>query len=467
MKRLLPLVCLSLCCAVSTRAMTADAPFDADTLDAAIELRDEALRRNDAYSIVASLSQDVGARAAGSEGDRKAVIWAQQMLRERGFVNVRAEPVTVPHWVRGDIRVGFAGEAAFTALALGGSVGTPDGAVEAPVLRVNDLDELQALDAAQVQGRIVFIDQRLPRTRDGSGYGQTVRNRGMGPQLAAERGARAVLIRSVGTSAHDVAHTGTTFSKGRLAPIPAAALSNPHADALALALQQAPERPLSLWLGSHWAADEVSANVIGEIPGAVDEWIVLAAHLDSWDVGQGANDDGAGVAIVSEAARLVGRRLPLHRGLRVVLYANEEFGLSGAKTYAASYAEALAQHALAMEADFGSAAVWRLDSRVTDAALPAVAAIAEVLAPLGVAAGGNQAFGGADIGPLMAAGVPVLGPVQDGSAYFDVHHSHDDTLDAIDRQGLSQNVAVYAVSAWLASQYSPGFGRLPLAAATP
>jgi len=203
--------------------------------------------------------------------------------------------------------------------------------------------------------------------------------------------------------------------------------------------------------------------VIGEIPGSerANEIVLLGAHLDSWDLGQGAIDDGAGVAIVMEAARLIGRleRKPA-RTVRVVLFANEEFGLSGANEYARLIGDEAARHVVAMEADIGAGAVWRVQSKVAPASVAAVDAIREALKPLALEAGDNEAHGGSDIGPLRALGVPILDLSQDATNYFDVHHTVDDTLAQIDGKTLNQVVAAYAVAAYLAASKNGDFGRL-------
>jgi len=380
------------------------------------------------------------------------------MLEKHGFENVHTEIVTVPNWIRGDIAVAIEGGDKLTAIALGGSPATPKAeALAASVVRVDSLEALDAIPDEEIAGRIVFFDVRMRRAQDGGGYGETVWVRGKGTTAAAAKGAAAVVVRSVGTSSEDVAHTGSMRYLDKIAEVPAAALSNRSADALAAALQVDPGLKLSVRITARWGDDKMSANVVGEIPGSGKGVVLLGAHLDSWGVGQGANDDAAGVAIVTEAARQAGTiGGELKRTLRVVLYANEEFGLSGGLAYAKAHADEVKDIVVAMEADFGSGAVWQLASRVDEAALPAVEAIRSVLTPLGVAAGNNESHGGADIGPLVKLGVPVLGPVQDGTAYFDVHHTHADTLERIDRAGLTQNVASYAVSAYLAAQYGPG-----------
>jgi carboxypeptidase Q len=453
-------------CAVLAPALAVGADWSEQQLATAAALRDRALSGTQAYEHVTSLVTEVGPRSAGSSGDAAAVRWALNKLGNLGFTNVHTQDVLVPRWVRGHAEVTLAGPVPqpLVAVALGGSVGTADEGIEAQVLEVASLDALNALPAATVGGKIVFINQRMERTRDGSGYGATVKIRTEGPSAAGHLGAVAVLIRSVGTSDERHGHTGTTRYRVDAPRIPALALANPDADQLARWLK--PGKPVRLRVKS--SARELpstwSANVIGEIPGAerANEIVLLGAHLDSWDLGQGAIDDGAGVAIVTEAARLIGRleRKPA-RTVRVVLFANEEFGLSGANEYARLVGDEAARHVLAVEADLGSDAVWRVQSLVAPEAVPAVDAIREVLKPLALEPGGNEAHGGSDIGPLRALGVPILDLSQDSTRYFDVHHTVNDTLAQIDPKTLNQVVAAYAVAAYLAASKNGDFGRLP------
>jgi Zn-dependent M28 family amino/carboxypeptidase len=452
-------------CAVLAPALAAGADWSEQQLATAAALRDRAMAGTSAYEHVTSLVTEVGPRSAGSSGDAAAVRWALNKLGSLGFSNVRTQDVLVPHWVRGHAEVTLAGPVPqpLVAVALGGSVGTSDEGIEAPVLEVASLDALNALPAATVGGKIVFINQRMERTRDGAGYGATVKIRSDGPSAAGQLGAVAVLIRSVGTSNERHAHTGTTRYRVDAPRIPALALSNPDADQLARWLK--PGKPVRVRVKS--TARELpatwSANVIGEIPGAerANEIVLLGAHLDSWDLGQGAIDDGAGVAIVVEAARLIGKleRKPA-RTVRVVLFANEEFGLSGANEYARLVGDEAARHVLAAEADLGAGAVWRVQSLVAPGAVPAIDAIREVLKPLALESGGNEAHGGSDIGPLRALGVPILDLSQDATNYFDVHHTLDDTLTQIDAKTLNQVVAAYAVAAYMAASKNGDFGRL-------
>lgn len=411
---------------------------------------------DDAYTLAASLVTEVGPRFAGTQGDARAVQWALRTLTGLGFHNVRAEPVAVPRWQRGPIAVELLKPRVrlLEAVALGGSVATPPGGVEARVVMVASVEALEALPDARVQGRIVFINTRMERRRDGSGYGKAVPARRKGPAVAGARGARAVLIRSIGTDLY--AHTGTT--KYEAGPkVAAAALSGPSADALELAFLAGPVT-VRMALAARELPEAQSANVIGEIPGRTGEIVLLGAHLDSWDTTPGANDDAAGVGIVLAAARRVAALGTPRRTIRVVLFANEEFGLHGAKAYAQARAGELERHAAVLEADSGSGVPFRLNAWVGEEHWPAVARMA---AELGLETGANGQKGGADVMVLRKLGVPELIVGQDASGYFDVHHTRADTVAALDRAGLDRAAGIFAVLARFASERTEGLGRLP------
>jgi Zn-dependent M28 family amino/carboxypeptidase len=440
-------------------------PYSAADLETAAKLRDAALAGSGAFELVASLTTEVGPRLAGSPGDAAAVAWAQRRLAALGLTNVRAQEVIVPHWVRGSIetRVTAPFPQALAATALGGSVGTPEEGIEAEVVAFDSVEALEAAPGESVAGRIVYLGRRTDRSREGRGYGAALPNRVQGPSEAGRKGAAALVIRSLGTSNNRLPHTGALRYTIDAPRIPAAALSNPDADLLERMLAAGEPVRLSLKLTARDLPYAKSANVIAEIPGTdlKDEVVLLGAHLDSWDLGTGAIDDGAGVAIVSAAAGLIARLgVKPRRTIRVVLFANEEFGLSGANAYANQTDEAIARHVLALEADFGGARIFQLGSAVPEDRLPQVDAMMPVLAPLGIERGGNRAFGGADLQPLRRKGVPVLGLSQDGTLYFDTHHTANDNLDKIDPAALDQAVAAYAATAFLAAQAEGGFGRL-------
>jgi hypothetical protein len=429
-------------------------------LAAANTLRERGLADDTAWRLVESLTTEVGPRSAGSPGDAAAVAWAMREMQRLGFANVRTMEVTVPHWVRGDAQ--FAVVAPWPqpmpVLALGGSVGTGAEGIEAEAVMVKDVPALNALPAGAVKDRIVFFSNRMERQRDGSGYGPAVAVRAAGPSAAGALGALGVVIRSVSTSDDRFPHTGATRYRDDAPRIPAFAISNPDADALERQFASGKPVRLRLWSTSRDLPPARSANVIGEIPGTdrAAEIVLLGAHLDSWDPGVGAIDNGAGVAITMGAANLIRQAgLKPRRTIRVVLFANEEFGTSGSRAYVAANQAQVDQHVLGFEADFGAGPVWRLSSRVNPAQLPVVDQIHQALAPFKLARGGNEAGGGADLDGLAKLGMPVLSPDLDGTKYFDVHHTANDTLDRIDPAALRQSVTSYAIGAWLGAQF-PG-----------
>ncbi|MEQ1488940.1 MAG: M20/M25/M40 family metallo-hydrolase [Terricaulis sp.] len=428
------------------------ATFPADVQRSIDRLRERAFESDLAYEIVEGLTAEVGPRLAGSEAEARARAWAVAMLRTQRFQNVRVEPFTIPYWARtydSAVIISPAPQPLVIA-ALGGSAPTPPGGLEGDVVRFTSMAELAAADPDRVRGRIAFIDEGFTRTQDGLGYSMAVRRRGCAP-VAQAKGAIACVIRSVGTHSHRFPHQGGSARQPEGVSLPAAALSPPDADQLTRLLQRGPVR-LRLDIDVEVADDAPSGNVIAEIVGRErpNEIVLIGAHLDSWDQGTGALDDGAGVAIVVAAARLI-RDLPRRprRTIRVVLYGAEETGLHGAAAYARQHADELARHVAAGESDFGADRIYRLRTRFGDGALPYVTALQQALAPLGIAPGDNLANGGPDMGPLRQVGVPILELGQNGWDYFNFHHTPDDTLDKIDPAALRQNVAAYAIAAYL------------------
>lgn len=432
-------------------------------------LREAGLASRLAYQLVASLTTEVGSRAAGSPGDARAVAWAVDQLQRLGFASVRADPVPMKAWRRGPAQAQVTApfEQPLEILALGNSVATPPAGIEAEVAYYPDLAALQAETGDRARGRIVFIDQKTERTRDGSGYGSAVAARSTGAVEAAKRGAVALAIRSIGTDRNRLAHTGGMRYDAAVPRIPAVAVSIPDADLVArmAAHPATAARPLRMHLKVHTESDVAitTHNVIAEIPGTdlAGEIVLLGAHLDSWDVGTGAIDDAAGVGIVTAAAKVIldGGRKP-RRTIRVVLFGNEENGLDGARAYGERYKDQ--PHQLVAESDFGAGKVWRFSSRVLPEALPEVARIATVLQPLGIAAGDNEGRPAPDAAVLMGTQRwPAFDLRQDGTDYFDWHHTNNDTLDKVDATSLPQNIAGWAVAAWLAAQSPVAFGPLP------
>ncbi|SHH79789.1 M28 family peptidase [Ferrimonas marina] len=457
-------VFLALALASSAAAAT---PFSADTLSHAQSLRQHAMSSDHAFEVVESLTTEVGPRLAGSDGDARAVAWAKARFEAMGFDHVRLEPVTIPHWERGyaDARVTLPFPQPLVITALGNSVGTPEGGIEAPIVRFATLADLEAADPAEVKGKLAFIDHRMERFKDGRGYGPVVKARGQGAVAAAKKGAAGLLLRSVSTSAHRFAHTGVMRYVDGVAKIPAVAISGPDADQLTRMLQRDPKIQVKLELEAMDHGETTSYNVIGEITGQSqpEEIVLIGAHLDSWDEGTGALDDGAGVGIVTAAAgHILALKQRPARTIRVVLYAAEEIGLIGAKAYRDAHQDTLAQHYVAAEADFGAGPIYRFDTRVNEQALPAMTALQQQLAPLGVERGHNQTWGGPDVSVLPPLGVPVAGLAMDGTDYFDYHHTPDDTLDKIRPEAIQQSAAVYTLFAWLMANAEAELRPIPM-----
>jgi len=425
----------------------------------AAQLRENALKSRLGYEITESLTTEVGARLAGSEADARAVAWAKAKFEQFGFDKVWLEPVTFPKWERRSERAEVLGRnaQALNLTALGGS---PGGTVEGEVVRFADLAALEAVPAGSLAGKIAFIDYAMERARDGSGYGPGSRVRSRGPSAAIRAGAIGYLMRSAGTDSHRNPHTGITRFDEGLAPVPSAALAVPDADQLTRLLALGPQR-VRVALDCGWDGSATSHNVIGEITGASkpDDVVLIGGHLDSWDLGTGAIDDGAGIGITMAAAKLIGE-LPQRpaRTIRVVAFANEEQGLYGGKAYAQAHAADLARHQIGAESDFGAGRIYAYASSAPARALAADKQIADALAPLGIAYEPGTGGPGPDISPFAADGLAWARLAQDGTDYFDLHHTPDDTLDKIDPAALAQNVAAYAVFAYLAASAEGDFG---------
>ena len=443
---------------------TADKPIPQDVIATAEALMARGLDSTIGYEVIEDLTTEVGARLAGSEAERRARDWAIAKFQDLGFDDAVVEPFRIPFWARtfeaASIVEPFPQTLEIT--ALGNSVGTEEGGVTGEVVRFETLDDLIETPVdGSLEGKIVFVDEGMTRTQDGSGYGQAVRKRSGAAQAAGERGAIAALIRSVGTDEHRFPHTGNMRYGEVATRVPTAALSYPDAEQLGRAMARGPVT-VNLDLGVTTRDSVPSGNVIAEVPGTGDEIVVIGAHLDSWDLGTGAVDDGAGVGIVMGAAKLIldhvaeTNQRP-KRTIRVVLFGAEEVGLYGAFAYAERHADELERHALGAESDFGAGRIWQLQTRFGADRQAYGDQMARVMAPMGVARGNNEASGGPDMTPLRAAGVPVVTLKQDGWDYFDLHHTADDTLDKIDPEDVAQNVAAYAAFAWMAANAPEGF----------
>lgn len=444
------------------------AAFGEADLQQAERLRDAALGDGTAWRLLQELCNQVGARPAGSAADAKAVAWAQAAMQQLGLAQVRAEPIAFRRWVRGpaSARLLAPVELPLVMAALGNSVATPEGGIDAEVAWYPSLSALAADSSDRARGRIVFIDPKMERFRDGRGYGPAVGARINGAVEAAKKGALALGIRSIGTDRERVAHTGAMQYTIGVPRIPAFAVSVPDADRLAALHADGRAMRMQLQLQSQSDVEATTHNVIGEVRGSelAHEIVLVGAHLDSWDLGVGAQDDGAGVAIVTAAAAMLQRlQLRPRRTVRVVLFGNEENGFDGARAYGDRYGNV--PHQWVGESDFGAGRVWQMKGRVQPAALPLVERMAQLLAPLGVAwpaADANTGTPGPDAAVLMRRHKwPAVQLSQDGTHYFDVHHTVNDTLDRIDPATLPQNVACWAVSAWLAAQSPLPFGPAP------
>jgi carboxypeptidase Q len=456
--------------AASAIALSFAAPAlaqDAATVQRAERIRDAALQQNIALDYVTRLTTRFGARPAGSKSEQDAAAWAAGYMREHGFQNVRIETFPLVGWERGEESASIVGAhpQRLVVAALGHSPGT-NGVIEAEVVRFTSLEALNAAPAGSLAGKIAYVDAgQMVRMQDGAGYGPLTRIRGAGPGAAAAKGAVAFIMRSVGSDEHRMPHTGTTrYIEGRV-PLPGFALSAPDASQLSRLIAGGETVRLRLSSTAH-TYETVSQNVVGEITGASrpNEVIVLGSHMDSWDLGTGAIDDGAGGAITLAAAKAIaesGRRPA--RTVRVVLYGSEEVAQptdtgNGGGAYLRGIGAAVEQHIIAGESDFGADRVYAFGLPPGAQGSDFARIAGRVLYPIGVLPSPDpELHGGADVGPLAEAGVPVFGLNQDGTRYFDLHHTADDTLDKIDPAQLSQNVAAWAALVYLVADSDVDF----------
>lgn len=397
-----------------------------------------------AYRRLAELVDRFGPRLSGSVALERALDWILEAMEADGLENVRADPVMVPHWVRGEESLELLSprRRQLPMLGLGGSVGTPPGGIRAEVLVVGSFDELEAR-ADEARGRIVLFDVPF------EGYGRTVQYRSNGAVAAARAGAVASLIRSVGPESMQSPHTGAMRYADDVPRIPHAAITVEDAQLLHR-LQDLGERvEVHLSMEAQTLPDAPSRNVMAELVGSErpDEIVVLGGHTDSWDVGQGAMDDAGGVVAAWEAVRLL-KELGLRprRTIRVVGWTNEENGLRGGTAYAETHADE--HHVLAMESDAGVFRPLGFGFTGSDEAFALLQEIGRLLEPIGAGAI-TRGGGGADIGPLMRTGVPGMGLNVDGTRYFWYHHSDADTLDKLDPDEMAACVAALAVVAYV------------------
>jgi len=418
-----------------------------------------ALNDDYAYRQLAHLTENIGPRATGSPQANAAAEYVAAELRKLGL-DVRLQQVTVPHWVRGAetaTLVEYPGMVPNTTqkivlTALGSSTSTPADGFTADVVTVDTFDELQALGRDKVAGKIVLFNQTFDKQKAAAGlafpaYGEAVRYRAAGPKSAADLGAVAALVRSVGSADYRLPHTGFSFP----AAIPAAAITAEDADLIAHLSSQGRVR-MHLTLTPQKLPDETSYNVIADLKGSEhpEQIVVVSGHLDSWDLGTGAIDDGAGVVMAMETAEVL-QRLHLRpaRTLRVIAWMDEETGGSGAKAYTAEYSNDFPHHIAAIESDAGAAHPLGFDAKAIPAAIEALRPVQSVLQSIGATVLQPTTYPpGADISSMSDAGVPAFGVLQDGRTYFHYHHTAADTLDKVIPSELRENAAAMAVLAY-------------------
>jgi len=445
------------------------------------QLRDAALKSGYAWDQLAHLTNNIGPRPAGSAQANFAAQYVADELRKLGL-DVHLEKVIVPHWVRGEetaALVDFPGMTPGTTqkvllTALGGSVATPPQGITAEVVVVNDFDELAALDREKVAGKIVLFNVKFDKQlaalgHGGSAYGQAVVYRGIGASAAAKQGAIASLIRSVGGADYRLPHTGAMRYQQDVPKIPAGAVSAEDAEMIAYLAKQGRVR-LHMVLTPQQQPDVESFNVVADLKGSErpDQVVIVSGHLDSWDLGTGAIDDGAGVATAMQVANLI-KQIGLHprRTIRVIAWMNEEFGLSGGRAYAAAHKDDVANHFAAIESDLGAGHPAGVSMSAPDANLPLVRPATQVLQPIGSGLLQTSEGTEADIGPLLSLGVPCFGPIQDDRYYFNYHHTAADTLDKVVPRELQENAAVIAVLAYSLANLPKDLERPAARPATP
>jgi carboxypeptidase Q len=433
-------------------------PFAPELVTQLEKLRDAAIGSDYAWRQVAQLSENIGPRLSGSPQAQAAVDYVANELRRLGL-EVKLEKVMVPHWVRGEEHaelVAYPGQAAGTTqkivlTALGNSSSTPPEGLTAEVVVVNDFGELAALGREKIAGRIVLFNEKFDKRMAAEGRGtaayvQAVAYRRTGARTAKALGAVASLIRSVGNADYRLPHTGYSAPAG----IPAAAVAAEDADLIAHLAGQG-RVVIHLVLTPQTLPDVASYNVIADLMGSEhpEQVVIVSGHLDSWDLGTGATDDAAGVAVAMEAAYLC-KQLGFvpRRTLRVIAWMDEENRSSGSDAYLAEYKNAFADHVGAIESDSGAGHPLGFTGNFSAATRTALDPVTRVLAPMGSTLLQNTGSAEADVDPMADEGVPVFGLMQDQRTYFNYHHTAADTLDKIDPHDLTENAAALVVLAY-------------------
>jgi hypothetical protein len=454
----LPLVAILLTCAAAARAQ---APSSVQADDHAFErLIKAGLTARQAHVMLTELCTTVGPRLSGSPGAEKAVAWAQKTMKASGLDRIRLEPVMVPHWVRGGPEeVTLLGTAPATkiplrACALGGSVGTSVEGITGKVLEVHSFEELHAA-GAKAQGKIIFFNRPFDSSHfdPANAYVGAVNQRGSGAAEAARAGGIAALVRSMTARIDDAPHTGSMGYGGAATKVPAAAISTIAANRLSAELKRDPELQVQIKMSCETLPDVLSHNVTGELVGTElpGEIVVIGGHLDSWDLAQGAHDDGAGCVQSIEALRLL-KQLGLRpkRTIRAVMFMNEENGARGAEVYASTKRPG-ETHIAAIESDAGGFLPHGFGVSANPATFEAISRFAPKLTAIQadrITRGGH----GTDIAPLMAQGVPGLELAVNHQRYFDFHHSPNDTIDAVNDRELELGAIAMAIMSYLIAE---------------
>jgi len=439
-------------------ALLAAAPPLSETYrDVSARIIAAALADQDGYANLSYLCDRIGNRLSGSDSLNAAIEWAAAQMKRDGLENVATPAVKVPHWVRGreDAEMVKPVRHPLTMLGLGGSVATPPDGITAEVVPVSSFDALNALGREKVAGKIVLFN--VPY----EGYGKTVAYRTSGPSRAAKLGAVAMLLRSVGSLAMQTPHTGSLDYSASDPKIPAAAITLEDATLIQRLTDASETVSVHLYMEARMLPDADSANVMGDIPGREkpEEIVVMGGHIDSWDVGAGAEDDGSGIMAALEAAAIV-KKLGLRprRTLRVVFWTNEENGTAGARAYRDMVGGKIHDYVAAIEMDGGAEKPVGFGVSPGGPALARATEIGRLLEPIG-ADTVREGGGGADIGPLMRDGVPGLGLFTVGQHYFDWHHSRTDTVDKINPQEFRQCVAAMAVMSYVLADMPERLGE--------
>ena len=445
MKTLLPaLAALAFAIPANAQSDAAKAALEGDTI---------------AWDFVEGVTTEVGPRQAGTEAEARGREWAMAWLADHGFTRIADEPFEMRTWTPGDThvaRVTAPFPQDFVIAPLGNTASTPEGGITAQVVYFADVAALVAAPDGSLAGKIAYISHEMRPAQDGSHYGFAGPARWIGAGIAASKGAVATVIKSVGTDHHRNPHTGGTSFPDGVEPTPAGALSLPDALNLERMFERGVPITMRLELDPEWIGMQKSGNVVGEITGRDPSLppVLLACHLDSWWNAPGAFDDGAGCGIIAAAARHATQDGPRLRTIRLLLAGAEEVGLYGSAAYSAAHIDE--PIAVGIESDFGADRIWRFESNFRESNPDLHARLAAAVAPFGVANSTIDATGGADLNIARDQGAAIIDLQQDGTRYFDLHHTPDDTLDKIDIDQLRQNVAVWtAVVEVLADEPGP------------